>query len=810
MRSNLLNILLLTIAPLCFFSQKEVIGHIQGRTIDAETKEAAPFCHLKIIETQEQFISDENALFRSPHLEYGTYHIMITNVAYITDTFKIEVKKHVTDLDFLLNPMAYSIGPHIVNASKQHVGAIGRVKPIEGVMIAHGKKADVINLAYISGNVATNNARQIYSSIPGLNIWESDGAGIQLGIGGRGLSPSRTANYNTRQNGYDISADALGYPESYYTPPSQAIEQIQFVKGAGSLQYGPQFGGVINFKLKKGEKYRPISGSFQKTFGSFGVKTTFLELGGSEKRFRYYGFFNWKTGSEWRPNSAYEVITAGANLHYYITENSLLNVEFTKMSYLAQQPGGLTDFEFNTSPFISKRERNWFFVDWNLWSINHKHSYNSKHILNTKLFGLIASRKALGFLGQINRTDPLEERNLIVGSFNNIGLESKLLKIYDIKEIPQALLFGIRLYRGNSTGEQGFGTSSKNPDFYFIDNSELEYSNYHFPSLNAAVFVENIYRINEKTSLVPGIRAEWISTKAEGSYNSIVYDLAGNILDNSTFKESRSNERSFIIFGLGFDHSIKKDTMHLYANFSQNYRSINFTDMQIVNPNFRIDPDLQDERGFNSDVGLKGFVNDRLYYDFSMYSLFYNNRIGTTIEKDTLLFSTYQYRTNISQSLSLGFEGVVQINWLGHKEGSETKWKLNTLANYSYTWSRYLDKDGIYANKFVELVPPVNWKASIQFGYDNLLLSMQYSWVHWQYSDASNSLSQPNAVNGIIPTYDIFDLSLNYQFKELTFRGGVNNLFNETYFTRRATAYPGPGIITSAPRNYYITFGLTF
>ena len=33
--------------------------------------------------------------------------------------------------------------------------------------------------------------------------------------------------FNTRQNGYDMSADALGYPESYYIPPAQAVEKIE-------------------------------------------------------------------------------------------------------------------------------------------------------------------------------------------------------------------------------------------------------------------------------------------------------------------------------------------------------------------------------------------------------------------------------------------------------------------------------------------------------------------------------------------------------------------------------------------------------
>ena len=39
---------------------------------------------------------------------------------------------------------------------------------------------------------------------------------------------------------------------------------------------------------------------------------------------------------------------------------------------------------------------------------------------------------------------------------------------------------------------------------------------------------------------------------------------------------------------------------------------------------------------------------------------------------------------------------------------------------------------------------------------------------------------------------------------------GVNNLLNEKYFTRRATGYPGPGIIPSSPRNWYLTLQMKF
>jgi len=531
----LLNIIFLIFT--CSFVKAQQ-GKITGSVRDKSSNELIPFSKVFIIENNWNYIVNENGTFTTEKLPYGIYNIVVQDLFHIADTVEVNLDQAKKSITIQLEELANELDVYTINQKRDGVGAIGKMRPIEGVMIAKGKKAEIINLTALNANLATNNARQIYARIPGLNIWESDGAGIQLGIGGRGLSPSRTANYNTRQNGYDISADALGYPETYYTPPSQAIENIQFIKGASSLQFGPQFGGLINFQLKKGAKYRNVGGSYQKTFGSFGVNTTYFDAGGTSGRWRYFGYFNHKKGNEWRPNSDYELFGAGFNLQYYFTEKSVINVELTKSNYLAHQSGGLTDLEFQNTPFISKRERNWFAVDWNLWAINFDHEFTSKTKLNVKLFGLDASRKSLGYLGQINRIDPMAERNLIVGKFQNIGLESRLLKLYDIKEQSQAVLVGFRLYKGYSNNQQGFANDQSYADFRFIERDDLNYSNYEFPSLNGAFFIENIFRIGQKTSVIPGIRAEYISTNADGIYNDVIFDLAGNAIFDSVYTES--------------------------------------------------------------------------------------------------------------------------------------------------------------------------------------------------------------------------------------------------------------------------------
>ena len=800
-------LILIIFLSLQFFGQR---GHISGIIID-DNNEVIPSSTIHISSINKIIYSNENGYFITPKIEYGKYVLSFYSPGYLNklDTIILDKSNLVIEKTRLSN-LAYELDEFEVSQNYSNNFHTHKMRAIEGVMITQGKKNELISLDKIDANKATNLSRQIYSKIPGLNIWESDGAGIQIGLGGRGLNPSRNSNFNTRQNGYDISADALGYPESYYTPPSEAIDEIQLIRGAASLQFGPQFGGLINYKLKQGPRNKSLELVARHTIGSFGLNNSYISLGGKTSKWHYYSYFNYKFGNDWRPNSYFDVINGHINIKRYLNERTTLKIEFSKMSYLIKQPGGLTDALFNSNPDTSIRDRNWFQVDWNLPAIQFDYEINSNTKLNSRTFGLIASRKALGYLDQINRVDPLEERNLIIGNFQNIGNETRLLHLYEKNDMPWAFVTGFRLYKGYSNSIQGNANSGFGPDFNFIDNinnmsSDNIESNYDFPSFNFSVFAEHIFNLTSKLSITPGVRYEYIATSAHGDYRTTNLDLAENIIFDTVINTSRKNNRGFIIGGLGINYKLNNN-IELYSNFSQNYRSINFADMQIRNPNFRIDPILKDEKGFNADVGTRGKIDNKIYFDASIYLLNYNNRIGTTLEVDTLLFNTYQFRTNISESRTLGIETMVEIDWFKIFINNESKYKLSTFVNFSYNNAKYINSDqSAYNNKLVELVPPIVFKAGATIGNKKFSISYQYSYTQEHYSDATNAVSVTNAVIGLIPSYYIMDLSGKFIVKRCQFEFGINNLSNYSYFTRRAVAYPGPGIIPSAPRNLYLS-----
>jgi Fe(3+) dicitrate transport protein len=706
-----------------------------------------------------------------------------------------------------LAPRIEELNEVVVRANLKKIFQIKRFQDVEGTRIYAGKKNEVILIDVSMANLASNNARQIYNQIPGLNIYQNDDAGLQLNIGGRGLNPNRTANFNTRQNNYDISADALGYPESYYTPPPEGLEEIQILRGAASLQYGTQFGGLINFKIKKPKPEERFELITRNTAGSNNLFTNFTSVSSSNEKSSYYGYVNYKNGDGFRPNSEFESINTFQNFNYNLNENSKITGEITYMEYLAHQAGGLSDFMFANDPFQSNRERNWFEIKWFLYNLKYLLQISEDSSFSFNFFGLDAQRNSLGF--RTNRVDQIdygEERDLIKGDFKNFGLESRYLTSFNFLNKKSYLLLGAKYYNSFSQSVQGPGSSSKDADFnfdYINFPNYINQSEYSYPNNNLAIFGENIFYINESLSITPGFRFENINTSLDGYYRKINLDAAGNTIYNERFDESDTKKRKFLLLGLGL--SYKKRGLELYTNFSQNFRSVTFADISIINPAYAINPNIDDEKGYTFDLGFRGNYRRIVSFDSSIFALIYRDRIGF-IQKAFRDGNVKSERGNVGNAQIIGVESLFDfdINEILFKNDNLD---FNIFLNYSYIESKYLKSNEVgITGKEVEFVPKNNFKTGLKFGYKDFAINFQYSYLSSQFTDSSNAISgNLSGVIGQIPSYEIADLSMSYKLRNIKLETGVNNLFDEIYFTRRATGYPGPGIIPSPPRNSYIT-----
>jgi Fe(3+) dicitrate transport protein len=794
---------------ICFLSASALGQYrLTGAVSSMEDSTAVRECIIYLNDGKRTAITDVRGNFVFDDLPDGSYLLHTISDAYAYKKTEVIIDGCNQYVRISLEPRN-DVLDEVVITDQRTVFGLTRMLAIESVGIYEGKKSEVIIPEELVANLATNNARQVYSRVAGLNIWENDGAGLQLSIGGRGLDPNRTSNFNVRQNGYDISADALGYPESYYTPPVEAIGRIQIVRGAASLQYGTQFGGLINFKMKKPVTDRKIELLARQSIGSNNFYNAFTSASGTVKKLSYYTFFQYKRGDGWRNNSHFNNHTFYANINYAVNEKTKLGVDFTKMDYLAQQPGGLSDQMFDEDARQSNRERNWFKVNWNLFALHFDHKFNTSSEFNLRVFGLSAYRYALGFRpNRVATIDDGSERDLIKGYFNNWGAEARYLKRYTIGKTPSVLLVGSRYYHGLNESTQGLGSTGKDADFRYVDGDQYITYQYQFPNQNTSLFLENIFYVHDKLSFTPGIRYENIYTTAEGFYGNVYKDLAGNVIEITKTQERRNNGRHFILGGLGISYKPAAH-VHIYSNLSQNYRSITFSDMRISNPSSVIDPNMKDEKGYSFDMGIRSEQTTLVNYDVSFFYLNYDNRIG-----EVQFYDEYnrvlRRRGNIGRAAIQGVESYAESDLLKVFRKNEEIWSGVLFLNAAFIRSEYKASDvsGVEGNQ-VEFVPEINIKSGVRLGYKDLKFSFQYTCLSDQFSDATNATDGGvSALVGVIPSYSIMDASVSYQFRKFKVEGSINNLADRMYFTRRATGYPGPGILPSDGRSFYLTLQL--
>ena len=761
MRSTVFNFFLLFN---CYFlfAQNKVSGNVRFENKITQSK-------VSVYDNGKGFLAetDEKGFYSFLTLKKELHLYFVSESGELVEK-KISVEKDMT-LEVVFTPKIQVLSEVVLNAKKTKVFELKRLKDVEGTTINAGRKTEVVLVEQSMANLASNNSRQIYSQVSGLNIYENDDAGIQLHIGGRGLDPNRTSNFNTRQNGYDISPDVLGYPESYYTPPAEALKEIQIIRGASSLQYGTQFGGLINFVIKSPNPTKPLELISRNTIGSNNLFTNFTSLTGTKGKFSYYTFFNFKKGDGFRDNSEFNSKNMFLYLSYQLTDKTSISTEFTYLNYLAQQAGGLSDDMFSKDPLQSNRSRNWFGLDWFLYNLKLKSKLGDHTNFSFSFFGLNAKRNSLGYRSnRVSQIDPMTERDFISGSFNNFGAEARLLTKYTFLNLNSTFLVGSKFYKSNNSGEQGPGSNDSDANFNYAYSEYPNYNNqskYTYPNLNYSVFTENIFYLNDKISLTPGIRFEFIQTESDGFYKKINVDAAGNVILNESITDQEIRKRSFALFGIGASYK-PFTAIEVYINVSENYRSVTFADISIFNPAYSISPNISDESGSTIDLGVRGDISQLISYDVNVFNLNYNNRIGF-IQKADAFGRVKSERGNVGDAAIYGIESLLDID-LRRVFLMPDSFSLNTFVNTSFITSKYTASQvpGIRGKK-IEFVPEKNLKTGVRFGYNNLMLNFQYTYLSSQFTDASNAtVGNLSGVVGEIPAYSVMDLSLSYSYKK--------------------------------------------
>ncbi|HTB07802.1 MAG TPA: TonB-dependent receptor [Bacteroidia bacterium] len=797
------------LALMCLFGS---LGFAQNGTLKGKVTDssgiAVEAATIMVENTKYITSTDSKGNYKISDVPVGSYSVIVEIEGYNSVEQKITITENqVAELNFnLLQKVNQLHRVDVIRPFSSGQGMGHMPETYQGVDYS-GLKTEVLTLDSLDADKAQDNFRETLGRLPGSNYSETEGGGFPSnGIAFRGLIPTQSVDLQTRQNGYNISADVYGYPESYYLPPLVAVDEIQVVTGEASLQYGPQFGGVINYKINDGPLDKPLEIGVEETYGSYNFTSSVLSLGGTYKKWHYYTFGQFKHTDGWRPNGNVNQVAAFAKLEYDASDKFKIGIEYTLMRNLIHMSGGLTDAEFNENPDQSFRARNWLSTPWNILTLTADYKISDQTELILKSTGNMSARYLVwkGEEGGPQQADSIsavtgmyQPRAVDKENFLSSTNELRLLTNYSIGTVKSTLAGGVRFFQGGMwQEEEGLGTTGSNYDLTIVPHSWQD--SLYFTTTNVAVFIENTFHFG-RLAVTPGFRYEYIQTSASG------FTSGENLVQYTT---DIARTLYVPLFGCALEYKTS-DFTNLYGNIVQGYQPTTYENLAPIGFVGVIDPNLQDEYGYNSDLGWRGRLGKFINFDIDGFYLFFNNEIGFETRND-LSGNQYEYETNVGEAVHKGIESYVEIHVFKIFPSINIS-KIGDFSffnSYAYDDARYTS--GPYVGNLEELAPVSIERIGINYRYKTLSVTALYSYTSMSYQDANNTVFSPNAEVGLVPAYHVVDFSSSYKLKKYNFTFGISNLLDTKYFNFRANEYPGPGIIPAPGRNFYVGISTTF
>jgi len=682
----------------------------------------------------------------------------------------------------------------------RYIESSGILPSVNETFIIAGKKSEVLFIKDHPAILAEKTGRQLFSRIPGAFIYDMDGAGNQVNVATRGLDPHRSWELNVRHNGVITNSDMYGYPASHYSMPMESIEKIEMVRGTASLQYGQQFGGMINYVSKSADTTRQIAFESINSAGSFGMFSSFNAIGGKINNLTYYAYYQKRVSDGYRDDANSNAEAQFFNLNYDFADNFSIKAELGRSQYVYQIPGPLNDLMFASNPRQSSRERNFYSPNIYVPSLTFDWKISDNTKLNLILSGIYGDRNSVQFEGFADIDDVINtetnryaNRNTHIDNYNTRTAELRLLHNYSFLGLKNTVASGVRYFnnllerrqRGIALNDLGYNLDVVN-GFWGRDID--------FHSQSIAFSVENLLYITDDFTISPGLRYELGDSK-----------MSGFVSDIDDRDVPYTIDYNFVTWGINLEWKIDNNT-RIFAGFSQANRPVLFKDIVPASTLEAINRDLNHSTGYNAEIGVDGYLFNSLTYNLTYFNMQYNDRVGgfvNNIDGQDLIL-----RRNFGNSTSNGFELYIELDLIRNDNLYLSLFTASSYIDARYnSGAKIVDANrqniDIGGNK-VEAVPEIISRNGVNLQFSGFNFLLQYSYVGESFSDPLNTTLPPSSgAAGIVPAYGLLDLNMSYRLNEnYSFRFGVNNITNKQYFTRRPLFYPGPGIWSSDGRGF--------
>jgi Fe(3+) dicitrate transport protein len=686
---------------------------------------------------------------------------------------------------------------------------------VEGTRINAGKKTSNIKLNDLP-EIINDNYRQVVAKTPGLVLAEESSPLVSIGY--RGYDPHRMQYFQVLEDGIPIQADMLGYPESYYTPPLDAVERIEFVRGGAALMYGPQPAGALNFVMKKPPLDTPFRLESINTVGSFGLYTNFSSVGGTIGRFGYYGWYDHQQSDGFREaNSDFFLNAWGGTFALDATGPRRWYLNLTAYDEVHGEPGGLTLSDGPNAVNYSKdrnatsRFHDRMRVSRYAAALIHEWDVSDRTLLTFRgwwdYYLRYSHRQRGGGFGTLPTGPTAQTNSIETQQFYTFGVEPRIRHDWDLLGQTHTFTGGMMLYNTYSprTDERGDSPTAMQGA---VLNQSNRYSWYY------SIFAENRFQLG-KLSITPGVRLENIWQSVHEKVN-VTKSSSGQGLSSETLY-------NFVpLFGLGLEYAFTPE-IQAYANVSQAYRPPIFTQAVPTSPNTVVDGNLNENFVWNYEVGFRGAPRSWLSWDTSFFLIDSSDQIGTrTADNGNLTVIE-----NAGRAVTYGWDLATELDFVGladalwnrppapvdglskdakaavvpHRSWVETYGSLKAYTALTLMKAEFVS--GPNDGRTPQYSPDYIFRTGVVYDWrGRVKVALMSNFTGSSYADDTNTSQR------FIPAYDVWDLTVEAKVYKDTVSviGGVNNLFDRDYYAR----IRADGIDPAAPRNWYAGIKVKF
>ncbi|MCX9148698.1 TonB-dependent receptor family protein [Erythrobacter sp. WG] len=676
-----------------------------------------------------------------------------------------------------------------------------RLPDQSGTLIFAGKLGDIAVLSDLAP-IPNRNLRVALADIPGLLVSEvSNGSWASLSYRGLG-EPHESWNILTLQDAVPAVPDMYSYPAAYFIPPLEAVERIEFIRGASGLLYGPQPGGAINYVLRGPRREAGAEGQARLTIGSWDARAGLASVALSDGRLAADGLVQYAEGDgPRRVNSDHEQTTARGRVHWLgDTVTATLALDYYKGDF--GEPGGLTrarlaaDRRDGSTPrdrIVLERLAPTLAIE---WEASDSTQVTARAFYSR--FERTSWRQAGGGFGQVT-----PDANVLIRQrqvFDTAGLDLRLRHDFGAGA-QHTLTLGVLGHTSDAPVFVDKGAS--NSDF---NGTAGALARVRRSGDTLAAFGEVKLGFGD-VQIVPGFRLERLRQRVTETLDLGAGSATGGGpgAPNGPLG-NRENTATVPLYGIGVTWDAAP-TLRFVANASRGFKPLLYNDGVTFQAGIDAAGTFEPSYAFTVEAGLQAEPAPPVRIDASLFRVEFENQVGflagplPALPPFGAVGAGGARRQNVGSMRNQGVDLALRLDLVGPQglaRGGSGTLRLSTNL-------QLLDADFTNgpARGFTPQYAPRHLLRSVLawIGDDGARAGLTFTSVGDQ-EGADN-----NVADFALRGYEVVDASVEWPvLGGFRVGAGVNNLFDERY-APRVRPGGGGGFDPGAPRNVYVSIG---